>query len=117
MPAVCGGPVRITVAWASVRECHPSREKLEAGCEDSPMDLDDLLPEIPTPDWETLSDGSAVGEAAFELLKAAAVYAHLAAGLLPTDGYTRDEAILAGLVVKVSKLGKRHGRHVRPPWQ
>lgn len=70
------------------------------------MELDELLPEIPTPDWETLSDDSAVGEAAFELLKAAAGYAHLAAGLLPTDGYTRVEAILAGLVVKVSKLGK-----------
>jgi hypothetical protein len=70
------------------------------------MELDELLPEIPTPDWETLSDDSTVGEAAFELLKAAAVYAHLAAGLLPTGGYTRDDAILAGLVVKVSKLGK-----------
>jgi hypothetical protein len=70
------------------------------------MELDELLPEIPTPDWETLSDDSAVGEAAFELLKAAAGYAHLAAGLLPTDGYTRNEAIPAGLVVKVSKLGK-----------
>jgi hypothetical protein len=70
------------------------------------MELDDLLPEIPTPDWETLSDDSAIGEAAFELLKVTAVFAHFAAGLLPTNAYTRDEAILAGLVVKVSKLGK-----------
>jgi hypothetical protein len=74
--------------------------------EDSRMDIDELLPEIPTPDWESIRDDNAVGEAAFELLKAAAIYAHLAAGLLPIAGYTRDEAILGGLVLKVSKLGK-----------
>ena len=83
----------------------PAARDGRSGCDHSQMELDELLPAIPTPDWEKLSDDSAVGEAAFELLKAAAGYAHLAAGLLPTDGYARNEAILAGLVVKVSKLG------------
>ena len=70
------------------------------------MDIDELLPRVPTPDWGEVRDENTVREAAFELLKTATIYAHLAAGLLPVGGYGRDEAILGGLVLKISKLGK-----------
>lgn len=70
------------------------------------VEIGELLPDIPSPDWNSVRDERAVAEAAFELLKAATIYAHLAAGLLPIDGFTRDEAILGGLILKVSKLGK-----------
>jgi hypothetical protein len=69
-------------------------------------EIGDVLPEIPTPEWSELAESNAVGEAAFELLKAATIYAHVAASILPTSRFGRDDAILTGLILKLSKLGK-----------
>lgn len=60
--------------------------------ENADVDLNELLPDIPAPRWERLTDHHAFGEAAFELLKATAIYAHLAAGLLPIETTARNEA-------------------------
>src|SRR5205823_3715040 len=60
----------------------------------------------PTPKWSELEDSHAVGEAAFALLKATTIHAYIAASILPTSGLSRNEAILTGFLLKLSKLGK-----------
>lgn len=73
------------------------------------VELEQMWPERFAPNWDKLEKSKSehpFGEASFELLKEAATISTLAAGLIPKEPLERNEAILCGLVVKVSKLGK-----------
>jgi hypothetical protein len=71
--------------------------------------LDSRWPAEYLPNWEALQSAKSedvFGEAAFELFKEAGILTVLAAGLIPPEPMTRDDAILCGLLVKTCKLGK-----------
>ena len=73
------------------------------------LDIDSMWPKEYEPDWLSLesakSDDFFTG-ASFELLKEALILATLACSIIPDRPYTRNEAILCGLILKSSMLGK-----------
>lgn len=67
------------------------------------------LPEEYTPDWDKIAKAkneSIHGKASFELLKEAGIICTLVSAIIPDNEYTRNEAIVYALLVKIAKLLK-----------